>query len=156
MRVRSAEPDDMAAVAQMARALAAHVRDPDPGEGTDALTQNCFGPDRWCECLVVEAADTLLGFALACRRFEAGTGHRSLWISDLYVSPEARRIGAGRALLRALAERAREQGCIRLGWDVWRENDVARAFYARVGAHIDDEIVVMVAPLDGLMAAKKG
>ena len=156
MRVRPAQPDDMAAVAQMARALAAHVRDPDPGDGTAALIRDGFGLERWFECLVVEANDKLIGFTLVCRRFEAHTGQRRLWIGDLYVSPEARRVGAARAILLALAQRAHELGCTHLCWDLWRENEVAQAFYTKVGAHVDGDITTMVLPLQRLITAKEG
>lgn len=153
MRVRPARPDDMARVAEMARALAAHLQDPDPGDGRAALIGNVFGPDRWCECLVAEADGMLVGFLLACRRFEASMGQRSLWISDLYVAPEARGKGAGRAMLVAVARRAVELRCAHLSWDVWHENAGALVFYARIGGQIDDEIVPMVISPEQLMAA---
>ncbi len=153
MRVRPARPDDMASVAEMARALAVHLQDPDPGDGRAALIGNVFGPDRWCECLVAEADGVLVGFLLACRRYEASMGQRSLWISDLYVVPGARGTGAGRALLRAIAERAIDLRCAHLCWDVWQENAGALAFYARIGGRIDKEIVPMVMSPEQFMAA---
>src|SRR6202011_5955044 len=106
VRVRRARRGDMAAVARMARELAAAVRDPDPGDGAAGLIRAGFGRDRWFECHVVESDGAVVGFALACRRFEAHTGERRLWIGDLYISPAARRTGAARMLLAALHRRA--------------------------------------------------
>ena len=106
MRVRPAQPEDMAAVSEMARALAAHVEDAYPGDGADALIRSGFGAERWFECLVAETNDEkLVGFALACRRYEAHMGRRSLWIGDLYVCPKARRARRTSVAVRACRAR---------------------------------------------------
>jgi GNAT superfamily N-acetyltransferase len=152
MRVRPAKPEDMSAVSEMARALAAHVKDPDPRNGTDALIRSGFGAERWFECLVAETdAENLVGFALACRRYEAHMGRRSLWIGDLYVSPNARRAGAAQALILSLAERAEALGCAHITFELWRRNEVAQAFYADLGAQADDEVASMSLPVEALV-----
>ena len=157
MRVRSANPEDMEAVSAMARALAAHLEDSDPGDGTDALVRSGFGHEPWFECLVAETNDEkLVGFALACRRYEAHMGRRSLWMGDLYVSPNARRTGAARALLLALAERARVLGCTHITWELWRRNEVAKAFYAELGAQAEDEVAPMSLPVETLVTRLRG
>ena len=157
MRVRPAQPEDMAGVSEMARALAAHVEDADPGDGADALIRSGFGAERWFECLVAETNDEkLVGFALACRRYEAHMGRRSLWIGDLYVCPTARRARVARALLSGLAEHARGLGCTHITWELWRRNDVAQAFYAALGAHADDEVAPMSLPVETLVTRLRG
>ncbi|MBW0003842.1 MAG: GNAT family N-acetyltransferase [Hyphomicrobiales bacterium] len=156
MRVRAAQPEDMEAVSAMARALAAHLEDPDPGGDADALIRSGFGSERWFECLVAETDDALVGFALACRRYEAHMGRRSLWIGDLYVSPNARRTGAARALLLALADRAQLLGCTHITWELWRKNELARAFYAELGAREDDEVAPMAMAIGDLTAQLRG
>jgi len=54
MRIRQALPEDMAAVGELSRELAAHVGDPDPGHDASLLSECGFGPDGWFECLVAE------------------------------------------------------------------------------------------------------
>jgi hypothetical protein len=54
MRIRRALPEDMAAVGELSRELAAHVGDPDPGHDASLLSECGFGPDGWFECLVAE------------------------------------------------------------------------------------------------------
>ncbi|MBV8427511.1 MAG: GNAT family N-acetyltransferase [Hyphomicrobiales bacterium] len=157
MRVRPAHPKDMGAVSAMARALADHVDDPDPGDGADALIRSGFGAERWFECLVVETeGDKLVGFALACRRYEAHRGRRSLWIGDLYVSSSARRTGAGRAMLLALAGHAEALGCTHITFELWRKNELARAFYAELGAREDAEVAPMAMAIGDLTAQLRG
>ena len=73
MKIRQAIPEDMAAVAELSRELAAHVNDPDPGSDASRLLDCGFGPDRWFECFVAEDGNRIVGFALFCRRFEAHT-----------------------------------------------------------------------------------
>ena len=149
MRVRTAEANDMDAVAQMARELAAHVSDPDPGDRAADLVRDGFGADRWFECFVAEADDgTLIGYVLACRRFEAHTAIKRLWIGDLYVRPNRRSSGVGRALIRAVAQRAHGLGCAELSWELWEGNASGRRFYASLGAVVAAEISSMTMPVD--------
>ena len=61
-------------------------------------------------------------------------GKRRLWLSDLYVRNDARRTGAGRALMQAIARLAVAQGCEAIYWDLWRLNRLGKAFYESLGA----------------------
>jgi GNAT superfamily N-acetyltransferase len=100
------------------------------------LEQLGFGPDRWFECLVAEDDTDVIGFALTCKRFEARTRQRRLWIADLFVVPSARTRGVGHLLMNALAERAQVLGCVGLSWELWNGNVTGRRFYESLGAHV--------------------
>jgi len=146
MQVRSAETTDMAEIGELSRGLAAHVCDPDPGKGVALLSACGFGPDRWFECLVAIGGKGIVGFATYSRIFEAHTREKRLWVGDLYVRQEARRGGVGRALIAALRERAEALGCAGITLELARGNDVARSFYATLGAMPSDQLDVVRIP----------
>jgi GNAT superfamily N-acetyltransferase len=143
MQVRNAEAADMVEVAELSRGLAAHVFDPDPGKDLTLLSTSAFGPDRWFECLVAVAGTRIVGFATYSRIFEAHTREKRLWVGDVYVREEARRRGAGRALISALRERAEALGCTGINFELARGNNVARSFYEKLGAKPSDQVDVV-------------
>src|SRR5271165_1012619 len=106
MIVRQASRADMSAIAELSRELAAHVDDPDPGSEASLLSDCGFGSERWFECLVAADSDRIVGFALFCRRFEAHTRQKRLWLGDLCVTADRRGDGVGRALIAAVESRA--------------------------------------------------
>src|SRR6516165_5660130 len=125
---------DAAAVAQMARELAAVLQDPEPALDPNDLVRDGIGPERWFDCLVAEVDGRLIGYAMVCRGYEAHMAKRRLWLSDLYVRTDAQRTGAGRALMIEIARLAIAQGCESVYWDLWRLNRVGKAFYESLGA----------------------
>jgi ribosomal protein S18 acetylase RimI-like enzyme len=131
MKIRQALPEDMAAIAELSRELAAHVNDPDPGSEYSVLVDCAFGLDRWFECLVAEEANRIVGFALFCRRFEAHTRKKRLWLGDLCVAKDKRRDGMGRSLIAAVKTRAAQLGCAAVDLELARGNDLARSFYEK-------------------------
>jgi GNAT superfamily N-acetyltransferase len=132
--VRFATPQDCEAIVAMARELAAAVEDPPPPIDVARLLGAAFGPERWCDCLVAEQASARVGYAVVCRGFEAHTGERRLWLADLFVGAGARMGGVGRALIGAVASHALAQGCALVCLDLWRPNEVGKAFYDALGA----------------------
>jgi GNAT superfamily N-acetyltransferase len=142
--VRNAQPADAELVVAMAAELAAAVEDPAPDFDAARFVRDGFGPDRWFECLVVEiGGEASVGYALICRGFEAHTGKRRLWLGDLYVRAAARRGGAGRALMAAVASRALDLDCEAVYWELWRPNALGRAFYERLDAEETGDLAVM-------------
>lgn len=129
MLIRQALPDDAAVIADLSRELAAHVEDPDPGSDISLLLACGFGAERWFECLVAEEDGRIVGFALFCRRFEAHTRQKRLWLGDLCVARDQRRHGIGRALIAAVQARAVELGCAAVDLELACNNHAARAFY---------------------------
>jgi ribosomal protein S18 acetylase RimI-like enzyme len=140
MRVRQASSADMAAVGELSRQLAAHVNDPDPGADVALLLQCGFGPERWFECLVAEEENRIVGFVLFCRRFEAHTREKRLWLGDLCIARDRRRDGIGQALVAAVQARAAELGCTAIDLELARSNELARLFYHGLHAAPCDEI----------------
>jgi GNAT superfamily N-acetyltransferase len=139
--VRVMRPEDTAAIIAMARALAAAVGDPQPRLTPTELIR--AGTAGWFDCLVAEAADRLVAYALLCKGFEAHTAKRRLWIGDLYVEPAARRSGVGRALMAAIARHALALGCDAVYWELWRMNSAGEAFYRGLGAETPGDLTLM-------------
>src|SRR5262249_21282003 len=106
--IRTALPADAEVVVAMAAELAAAGEGPAPNFDAARFVRDGFGPDRWFECLIAEIEHEPVGYALICRGFEAHTGKRRLWLGDLYVRATARLSGTGRALMAAVASRARD------------------------------------------------
>jgi GNAT superfamily N-acetyltransferase len=143
MVIREAGENDYARVMDLARGLARHVEDPDPGGSADVLRIAAGGPHPWFQCLVAEIDGGIVGFVSFCRRFEMHLLRRSLWIGDLFTVDDARGNGIGRALLAAVASRGLALGCDSLVVDVWRRNSLALAFYERLGAQRMDDCVLL-------------
>lgn len=139
IEVRPARVADAGEIAALARALALHVADPDPGDAPGPLLESLFSPDPWGECLVADLAGAVVGFVVFCRRFEAHTGLRSLWIADLAVNANRRGHGIGAALLAAVRQRGRTLGAAAISLEVWTQNHGALRFYRSAGATILDD-----------------
>ena len=145
--IRDAQSCDATAIAQLSRALAANVADPDPGGDTALIAEACFGPDRWIEVIVAERGGEILGLAASCRRFELHTRDRTLWLADLVVAEGARSQGLGSLLVQALSRRARALGCTAIVAELWVGNASARPFYDRIGARTNADIEIRVIDL---------
>lgn len=137
MPVRDADPSDLPEILAMVRELAEYEREPDSVVAdAEEFAAHVFGEDAVARVLIAEAADgATAGFALWFRTFSTWLGRSGIWLEDLYVRPEHRRRGLGRALLAEL--RARTQG--RVEWAVLDWNTPAHEFYRGLGAF----------PLDG-------
>jgi GNAT superfamily N-acetyltransferase len=139
LHVRPARPDDVPLILSLIRALAEYERAPDAVVATEAmLAQHLFGDGIGrgpvAECLIGEVDGAAMGFALYFHNFSTWRGAPGLYLEDLFVQPEARRRGLGRALLAALARTAVARGCQRFEWSVLDWNEPAIAFYRALGA----------------------
>ena len=151
--IRPMASGDVATVAAMARELAAALDDPEPLLDPNDLTRDGTGPERWFDCLVAEINGRLIGYAMVCRGYEAHIGKRRLWLSDLYVRAHARRTGAGRTLMRAVARLAMVQGWDAVYWDLWRLDRIGKAFYESLGAVEDGDLAIWRVASSRLAAA---
>lgn len=106
------------------------------------LARHLFGDRPMAEVLIAEADNAAVGFALFFHNFSTFEGRPGLYLEDLFVTPEARGLGAGKALLSRLAALALERGCARLEWAVLDWNAPAIAFYRALGARPMDEWTV--------------
>jgi len=134
LTIRPMAAADAAAVAEMARELAAALEDPEPALDPNDLIRDGTGSERWFDCLVAVVDGNVIGYAMVCRGYEAHMAKRRLWLSDHYVRTKARRSGAGRALMTAVARLAIAHGCEAVYWDLWRLNRLGKAFYESLGA----------------------
>jgi GNAT superfamily N-acetyltransferase len=141
--VRAAVPGDAADIVSLVRQLASYERAADAVEMTEeGLRRVLFAAEPKVFALVAEHAGAVMGMAVYYFSFSTWTGRLGLYLEDLFVRPEHRRRGAGRALMSALAARAVEAGCPRLEWAVLDWNQPAIDFYRSLGAVAMDEWTV--------------
>jgi len=137
-RLRPAEPRDTDALVALIVGLAEYEHLTDQLEITsEKLATHLFGPRPVAEALVAEAAGgALLGFALYFTNFSTFLAKPGLYLEDLFVLPEARRVGVGRALISAVARLAAERDYGRFEWSVLDWNEPALQFYRQLGATV--------------------
>lgn len=132
--IRRATPADADAVAGLVRQLNAQQGDPTEHFTTETLIRDGFGDDATITVLVAELDVRLVGYALMHVAYESAWAARGLYLADLFVVPDARRRGIGRALIAAAAREARDQERSYLWWASKPWNDEARAFFDALGA----------------------
>jgi GNAT superfamily N-acetyltransferase len=108
----------------------------------ELLEEALFGPERVAYALVASLGGAPVGFALYFFNFSTFIGRPGIYLEDLFVRPEARGRGVGRALLGRLAAIAVERRCGRLEWSVLDWNEPAIGFYRQLGAVPMDEWTV--------------
>ncbi|KPF68136.1 hypothetical protein IP88_11955 [alpha proteobacterium AAP81b] len=141
--IRPATPADVPQILQFARDLATYEKEPDAVVATEAdIHAGLFGPDPLVEALIAEADGAPVGFAIFYRTFSTWTGKPGFWLDDLYVHPEARGSGAGKALLTTIARLAEARGYARFEWWVLDWNAPSIGFYKKLGAKPMDEWTV--------------
>jgi len=141
--VRVANPGDVALVHGLMRGLAVYEKLEHALVSTEAdLAEALFGAHPACEALVAEVDGEPVGFALYFRTYSTFVGKPGLYLEDLFVVPEARGKGAGKALLARLAAITVERGYARLEWAVLNWNEPAIGFYKSLGAVPMDEWTV--------------
>lgn len=138
--IRTATPGDVEVILALVVELAVYEREPDAVETTAAMLHEAlFGPAPTASAHVAVADGVVVGFALWFVTFSTWKGLPGLWLEDLYVRPEARGGGHGRALLQALAAVCLERGYPRFAWWVLDWNTSAQGFYRQLGAVPQDE-----------------
>ena len=135
MRIRAAAPDDVPLILAFIRELAAYERLAHEVVASEAsLAATLFGPRPAAEVVLAEIDGAPAGFALYFHNYSTFLGRPGLYLEDLFVRPEFRGRGIGRALLARLARIAVERGCGRMEWWVLDWNAPAAGFYERLGA----------------------
>ncbi len=138
--IRNATSADTPAICELIRGLAEYERLADKLDlQEDRLREHLFGARPFAEVLLVEEAGAVLGFALFFHVFSTFLGKPGLYLEDLFVVPEHRGQGHGKALLSALARMAVERGCGHLEWTVLNWNEPAIRFYRSLGALAMDQ-----------------
>ena len=138
--IRAAVADDVEALVQLIRDLAEYERSPDSVEiESEQLRMALFGDSPTVFAHVAAEGGRILGMAIWFLNFSTWTGRSGIYLEDLYVRPEERARGIGRALIAALASVALQAGYGRIDWSVLDWNEPAIRFYRSVGAVPMDE-----------------
>jgi len=142
-QIRPARAEDVPIVLQLIRDLATYERAPDEVTATEEqLVDVLFGERPAAEVLLVFEADLAVGFAVYFYNFSTWLGRPGLYLEDLFVKPEKRGKGYGRAMLVELAKIAGDRGCGRMEWAVLDWNEPGINFYRALGAKPMDEWTV--------------
>ena len=149
--IRTSTEGDIPVILGLIRDLATYERAPDAVVATETgLRDVLFGPKPSAEVLLALQNGEPVGFAVFFHNFSTWLGRPGLYLEDLFVRPEKRGKGYGRALLERLAQIAKERGCGRMEWAVLDWNDPAIQFYRKLGAAPMDEWTVFRLTEEGI------
>jgi GNAT superfamily N-acetyltransferase len=133
--IRPATPDDIPQILALIQALAEYEREPHAALATHAdILRDGFGPIPRFHCLMAERDGDSVGLALYFYNYSTWRGHPGIYVEDLFVRPQYRGQGIGKALLKKVAAIAVAEGCSRLDWAVLNWNQPAIDFYHAMGA----------------------
>ena len=143
LSIRRGTARDVPAILALIRGLAEYERLAHQMVATPALLKrHGFGRRRYFETLICRRGRAPVGFALYFYTYSTFLGRPSLYLEDLFVLPEERGRGAGKALLKTLAKIAVARGCGRMEWTVLDWNTPSIRFYKRLGARLRKEWVL--------------
>jgi GNAT superfamily N-acetyltransferase len=154
--IRPARVEDVPVILELIRELATYERAPDEVTATEKqLVDVLFGERPAAEVLLVFEGKSPIGFAVFFHNFSTWLGRPGLYLEDLFVKPEKRGKGYGRALLIDLAKIARDRACGRMEWAVLNWNEPAIKFYRALGAKSLDEWTVFRLTREGIAELAK-
>ncbi len=139
LNIRQARPDDVDQIMQFVIDLAIYEKEEDAVIATpEHFKKALFCDNPQAHCLIAEADGKAVGFAVYFFSFSTWLGQHGIYLEDLYVSPESRGLGAGKALLKKLAMIAIEKNLGRVEWSVLDWNEPSIKFYEAMGAEPKD------------------
>lgn len=142
IEIRPATATDAALIMQYITELAVYEKLEHEVIATEAdIRESLFGDDSVSHAVICEIDNEPVGFAIYFFNYSTWLGKNGLYLEDLYVSPKYRAQGAGKALLKHLAQIAVAKGCGRFEWSVLDWNELAINFYRSLGAKPQDEWV---------------
>lgn len=138
--IRPATREDSPLIYHFVRELAIYERaEHEVVTDVEGIEASIFGPESTVSALICLLDDNPVGFAVYFFNYSTWLGKRGLFLEDLYVSPEFRGVGAGKALLHYLAREAVAKDCGRFEWNVLDWNTPAIEFYESLGARPQSE-----------------
>ena len=145
-RVRDVAPADAATVVALIRRFTIEEGNP-PGRLTvEDFLDLSFGAEVRFRTKVADGGRSILGYALFYPSYDTDHGAKGAYLQDLYVLPEARGRGIGRALMGAVARACRDDGGCYLFWNALESNRAGRAFYRRIGAREEPVVTLSLQP----------
>jgi GNAT superfamily N-acetyltransferase len=157
LQIRAATEADATLLFGLILELAAYEKLTDKVTGDAGVLRRSLFEERAAEALLLETTDgTAVGYAIFFTTFSTFECRSGIWLEDVYVRPEHRRGGIGRAVMEHLAQLARERGHVRLEWVALDWNEPALKFYEGLGARRLDDWIIHRLEKDGIRALGEG
>ena len=141
-KIRFADENDLALILDFIKQLATYEKMLDEVVATEELLKEWLFDRKVAEVIFIMEDDAEVGFALFFHNFSTFLGKAGIYLEDLFVKPEYRGKGYGKALIKKLASIAIERGCGRLEWSCLDWNQPSIDFYLSLGAEAMDEWTV--------------
>ena len=132
--IRPARPDEAGVILDLIKQLAVYEKCEKDVVADEATIHHSLFVEKSAECLLGEEDGVVVGFALFFHNFSTFVGRKGLYLEDLFIIPEKRGRGYGKALLKHLAKVAVERGCGRMEWICLDWNESALSIYRSLGA----------------------
>lgn len=157
IEIRPAAEEDAPLLFDLILELAAYEKLSDAVSGDAEVLRRSLFEEKAAEALLIETADgEAIGYAIFFTTFSTFECRSGIWLEDVYVRPEHRRGGIGRAVMEHLAQIAEERGHVRLEWVALDWNEPALNFYAKLGARRLEDWKVLRLERDGIERLTKG
>ena len=140
--IRPAQPDEAGLILEFIKKLAEYERCSDEVVADEATIYNSIFVEKAAEVVFAEEDGAVIGFALFFHNFSTFVGRKGLYLEDLFILPEKRGLGYGKAILKYLAQIAVQRNCGRMEWICLDWNAPSLAFYRSIGALPLDEWTV--------------
>lgn len=140
--IRPAKPEETSLVLEFIKKLAAYEKCSDEVVADEATLYQSLFVEKAAEVVFAEEDGVVIGFALFFHNFSTFVGRKGLYLEDLFIIPEKRGLGYGKAILKYLADIAIERNCGRMEWICLDWNAPSLAFYRSIGAIPLDEWTV--------------
>lgn len=132
--IRPAQPEETSLVLEFIKKLAAYEKCSDEVVADEATLYQSLFVEKSAEVVFAEEDGVVIGFALFFHNFSTFVGRKGLYLEDLFIIPEKRGLGYGKAILKYLADIAVERNCGRMEWICLDWNTPSLAFYRSIGA----------------------
>ena len=137
--IRAAEKADCDAIVELIRGLAVYEHLEDQMVNTAAQMEEMLFEQEAAKALVCEHEGKIVGYSIYFYTYSTFIGKKGIWLEDLYVHPEYRGNGIGKAFFKKLCETAVKEDCMRLEWSVLDWNAPSIAFYDSLGSKAMDD-----------------